>query len=127
MVTGNPALVSLAAALLEEVVKDNPDVLPRLYETGVFFFALAYGGSNLVEIARLLQVRDPPLFSTPSAPLPLSTSASPHPCPAPRPLAARLFLPCPCTSSSSCISVFSSHVAAAFLLCSLVGKKGGEE
>jgi DnaJ family protein C protein 13 len=57
MVTGDPALVSMSAALLEEVVRHNNEALPRLYETGVFFFALAYSASNLVEVGRLLEVR----------------------------------------------------------------------
>lgn len=57
VLTGQPALVSLAAALLEVVVNHNPHALSQLPATGIFFFALAYCGSNLVEIARLFQVR----------------------------------------------------------------------
>ena len=57
VLTGEPALVSLAAALLAEVVDHNPDALRRLPLTGLFFFALAYCGSNLVELSRLLHVR----------------------------------------------------------------------
>ncbi|KAK9807966.1 hypothetical protein WJX73_008492 [Symbiochloris irregularis] len=56
LLTGQPALVSLAAALLEVVVDHNSHALSRLPGTGIFFFALAYCGSNLVEIARLFQV-----------------------------------------------------------------------
>lgn len=55
LLTGEPALVSLAAALLEEVLAPNADALGGLAQTGAFFFALAYCGSNLTEVARLLQ------------------------------------------------------------------------
>lgn len=57
MLTGEPALVAGAAALLESALRHNSDGLPRLYLTGAFFFALAYCGSNLTEIARLFRVR----------------------------------------------------------------------
>lgn len=57
MATGEPSLVAGAAALLETVLRHDGDVLPRLYTTGSFFFALAYCGSNLLEISRLLRVR----------------------------------------------------------------------
>ncbi len=55
MLTGEPPLVSAAASLLLEVLQHNEEALPRLYTTGVFFFCLAYCGSNLAEISRLLQ------------------------------------------------------------------------
>ena len=57
LLTGEPALMSLAAALLEEVLAPNADALGGLQQTGAFFFALAYCGSNLTELARLLQAR----------------------------------------------------------------------
>lgn len=56
MATGEPALVAGSAAMLETILRHNGDALPRLYTTGAFFFALAYCGSNLLEIARLLRV-----------------------------------------------------------------------
>ena len=56
MATGEPSLVAGAAALLETVLRHDSDALPRLYTTGAFFFALAYCGSNLLEVARLLRV-----------------------------------------------------------------------
>lgn len=59
LLTGEPVLVSLAAALLEAVVDHNTEALGRLTSTGIFFFALAYCGSNLVELARLFHVRRP--------------------------------------------------------------------
>ncbi|KAK9822709.1 hypothetical protein WJX81_005943 [Elliptochloris bilobata] len=55
LLTGEPALVSLGAALLEEVLAPNADALGGLAQTGALFFALAYCGSNLAEVARLLQ------------------------------------------------------------------------
>lgn len=57
LLTGEPALVSLAAALLEEVLAPNADALGGLAQTGALFFALAYCGSNLTELARLVQAR----------------------------------------------------------------------
>lgn len=42
MLTGEPALVSSAAALLEAVLAGNDDAMSRLYLTGAFFFGLAY-------------------------------------------------------------------------------------
>ena len=51
-----------AATLLEEALRDNRPALAALYQTGVFYFALAYCGSNLFEIARLFHVR-PSLLS----------------------------------------------------------------
>ena len=53
---GQPELVSLAAALLHSVLQYNHEAMALLYRTGVFYFSLAYCGSNLVELACLLQV-----------------------------------------------------------------------
>ena len=55
MLTGEPSLVSMSAALLEAMLEHNAAGLATLYQTGVFFFALAYCGSNLVEIGRLFK------------------------------------------------------------------------
>ena len=67
MLTGEPELVAGAAALLEAVLAGGGahasgaggagggGALGRLYLTGAFFFALAYAGSNLDEVARLLK------------------------------------------------------------------------
>ena len=57
MLTGEPSLVSMSAALLEAMLEHNSAALATLYQTGVFFFALAYCGSNLVEIGRLFKVQ----------------------------------------------------------------------
>ena len=59
LLTGEPALVSLAVMLLEVVLEHNGPALASLYQTGIFFFALAYCGSNLVEIGRLFKVQLP--------------------------------------------------------------------
>lgn len=56
MLTSEPALVAGAATLLEEALRDNKPALATLYQTGIFYFALAYCGSNLVEISRLFHV-----------------------------------------------------------------------
>lgn len=45
-----------AARLLELILTHNSAALPKLYRTGVFFFALAYLGSNLAEISSLFKV-----------------------------------------------------------------------
>ena len=50
-------MVSMSAALLEAMLEHNSASLATLYQTGVFFFALAYCGSNLVEIGHLFKVR----------------------------------------------------------------------
>lgn len=43
--------------LIEKVgLQNNKAALSYMYQTGVFYFALAYCGSNLLEIASLFQV-----------------------------------------------------------------------
>ena len=56
VLTGQPQLVPLTAALLHTVLLHDSAAMASLYRTGVFFFALVYCGSNLVELACLLQV-----------------------------------------------------------------------
>ena len=56
LLTGEPGLVASACSLLQKALRHNGDALPRLYQTGLFFFALAYCGSNLLEMAALFQV-----------------------------------------------------------------------
>uniref|UniRef100_A0A2C9W566 J domain-containing protein n=1 Tax=Manihot esculenta TaxID=3983 RepID=A0A2C9W566_MANES len=56
MLSGEPAIVEAAAALLKAVVTRNPKAMIRLYSTGAFYFALAYPGSNLLSIAQLFAV-----------------------------------------------------------------------
>ncbi len=56
VLTGEPALVALSVQLLAVVIEHNEAALARLYLTGVYFFALAYCGSNLLEIAQLFKV-----------------------------------------------------------------------
>ncbi|KAH9315592.1 hypothetical protein KI387_024219, partial [Taxus chinensis] len=53
LLTGEPGVVEGAAALLKAIVARNPKAMVRLYNTGVFYFALAYAGSNLYSIASL--------------------------------------------------------------------------
>lgn len=64
MLTNEPALVSGAASLMEEALRDNKPALATLYQTGVFYFALAYCGSNFAEIARLFHVSSSTNWST---------------------------------------------------------------
>lgn len=52
---GDPQVVSQSAALIHAVVQNNRDVLPKLYLTGIYFFCLAYCGSNLLEISQLFK------------------------------------------------------------------------
>lgn len=56
VLTGEPALVASVCSLLQKALQRNAEALPSLYQTGLYFFALAYCGSNLLEIARLFQV-----------------------------------------------------------------------
>ncbi|KAL2651546.1 hypothetical protein R1flu_019674 [Riccia fluitans] len=53
LLTGEPAVVEGAASLLKAIGTRNPKAMSRLYNTGVFYFALAYGGSNLKSVASL--------------------------------------------------------------------------
>ncbi|KAJ4958164.1 hypothetical protein NE237_025275 [Protea cynaroides] len=56
MLTGEPSIVERAAALLKAIVMRNSKAMMRLYNTGAFYFALAYPGSNLLSIAQLFSV-----------------------------------------------------------------------
>ncbi|CAH8327373.1 unnamed protein product [Eruca vesicaria subsp. sativa] len=56
ILSGEPAIVEASAALLKDVVTRNPKAMIRLYNTGAFYFALAYPGSNLYTIAQLFSV-----------------------------------------------------------------------
>lgn len=51
---GSPLLVDMCAALITELVRFNPAAVIKLYLTGVFYFAMAYAGSNWKCICRLL-------------------------------------------------------------------------
>jgi DnaJ family protein C protein 13 len=53
LLTFDPILVERVATLLTLIMQDNPH-LPRLYQTGLFYFILMYTGSNLLPIGRLL-------------------------------------------------------------------------
>ncbi|KAK9875337.1 hypothetical protein WA026_007733 [Henosepilachna vigintioctopunctata] len=55
LLTFDPILVEKVASLLYEVMKDNPEI-SKVYTTGVFFFILMYTGSNVLPIARFLQL-----------------------------------------------------------------------
>ncbi|XP_018321035.1 dnaJ homolog subfamily C member 13 isoform X1 [Agrilus planipennis] len=55
LLTFDPILVEKVATLLCEIMKDNPEI-SKLYLTGVFFFILMYTGSNVLPIARFLQL-----------------------------------------------------------------------
>lgn len=55
LLTFDPGLVEQVATLLCEVVVDNA-LARKLYLTGVFFFILMYTGSNVLPIARFLQL-----------------------------------------------------------------------
>lgn len=55
LLTFDPILVEKVATLLCEVMRDNPDI-SKVYLTGVFYFILMYTGSNVLPIARFLQL-----------------------------------------------------------------------
>ena len=54
MLCGDARVADLSARLLKAVVAYNPATMVRLYRTGVFYFALAYPGSNLAALSDLL-------------------------------------------------------------------------
>lgn len=55
LLTFDPILIEKVATLLCEIAADNPAVA-KFYLTGVFFFILMYTGSNVVPVARFLQM-----------------------------------------------------------------------
>lgn len=55
LLTFDPILVEKVATLLTEVMRDNPE-LTKLHTTGVFYFILMYNGSNVLPIAKFLQM-----------------------------------------------------------------------
>lgn len=55
LLTFDPILVEKVATLLCEIMADNPE-MPKVYLTGVFYFILMYTGSNVLPIARFLQL-----------------------------------------------------------------------
>ncbi|KAJ4448169.1 DnaJ sub C member 13, partial [Periplaneta americana] len=55
LLTFDPVLVEKVATLLCEVLRDNP-CISTLYITGVFYFILMYTGSNVLPVARFLQL-----------------------------------------------------------------------
>ncbi|KAK7330189.1 hypothetical protein VNO77_24376 [Canavalia gladiata] len=56
ILSGEPNIVDVSAALLKAIVTRNPKAMIRLYSTGAFYFALAYPGSNLLSIGQLFSV-----------------------------------------------------------------------
>ncbi len=64
LMTGEPSLVAGTSELLESALRYNSDVLPRMYLTGAFFMALAYCGSNLLDIAQLFRASPMPPIAT---------------------------------------------------------------
>lgn len=55
LLTFEPVIVEKVASLLCFIVKDNV-LTPKLYLTGVFYFILMYTGSNVLPIAKFLQL-----------------------------------------------------------------------
>lgn len=55
LLTFDPVLVEKVAALLCEISEDNAHA-SELYKTGVFYFILMYTGSNVLPIAKFLQL-----------------------------------------------------------------------
>lgn len=54
ILTNEPDVVAAASTLLTTATAHNA-ALPRLYATGVYFFALAYCGSNLLHVAEFFK------------------------------------------------------------------------
>lgn len=55
LLTFDTILVEKVAILLCEVMRDNPE-MSKVYLTGVFYFILMYTGSNVLPIAKFLQL-----------------------------------------------------------------------
>eukprot|EP00736_Rhodelphis_marinus_P013887 Rmarinus@m.27660 len=55
LLTNNPPLVERGCALLTALLDDNPIATPKLYLTGVFYFAACYTASNLIPWATFLR------------------------------------------------------------------------
>ncbi|KAB0803499.1 hypothetical protein PPYR_00469 [Photinus pyralis] len=55
LLTFDPIIVEKVATLLCEIMQDNPE-MSKVYLTGVFFFILMYTGSNVLPIAKFLQL-----------------------------------------------------------------------
>eukprot|EP00727_Mastigamoeba_balamuthi_P010951 m51a1_g6479 hypothetical protein (2880) ;mRNA; r:107787-117893 len=55
LLTFHPVLVEKTAALLTVVLEDNAAAMPKLYLTGVFYFACMYGGSNVISTVNFLK------------------------------------------------------------------------
>ena len=56
MLTNNSAMVNEAAQLIQVIATQNDELMGNLYCTGVFFFCLAYSGTDMLEVARFLKV-----------------------------------------------------------------------
>ena len=55
LLTFDSELVEKAALLLEILMEDNAAAIPKAYLTGMFYFAVIYGGSNMLTTFRLLK------------------------------------------------------------------------
>ncbi|XP_031784415.1 dnaJ homolog subfamily C member 13 isoform X2 [Nasonia vitripennis] len=55
LLTFDPVLVERVSMLLCEIMRDNPEI-SKVYLTGVFYFILMYTGSNVLPVARFLQL-----------------------------------------------------------------------
>lgn len=54
LLTFDPTLVEKVVTLLNDVMRDNPN-LPRVFSSGVFFFIMMYTGFNILPIAHFLK------------------------------------------------------------------------
>lgn len=56
LLTNDPEFVNKACNLLSLYVGQNSDAIKGIYQTGIFFYILAYSGSDLVEPAKFLKL-----------------------------------------------------------------------
>ena len=54
LLTFDPSLVEKVVTLLNDIMRDNPN-LPRVFSSGVFFFIMMYTGFNILPIAHFLK------------------------------------------------------------------------
>ena len=56
VLTNDPEFVDRAFQVLTAFVEQNVEAMKTIYQTGVFFYALAYSGSDLTEAAKFLKI-----------------------------------------------------------------------
>lgn len=56
LLTNDPEFVNKSCHLLSAYISQNGDAMKTIYQTGIFFYILAYSGSDLIEAAKFLRI-----------------------------------------------------------------------